>query len=218
MEMKLENLHNKREFLMSSLDSLKNPTLETSGKHQRFFPSNYMTSVVQEPNTYDNCMHTKFINPIHPIRYSDDGLNVIFDFIRNLMEKVSRVWLWILMTQQQMMMSEPKLRRCFIEGLNQQAILQPYDYLCVTIILALTRGKVYIYILDGYNNINQNYVSQDDPYVITLNIPSRCELRWDMVKMCVFRYYIDCTEAKSQDKKCFERLNVSSLIINFPIV
>ena len=49
------------------------------GGKQIIFPSDYVNSDVQEPNTYENWMHTDFINPIHPISHCDDGSNVIFD-------------------------------------------------------------------------------------------------------------------------------------------
>ena len=38
-----------------------------------------MPSAVQEPYTYDNCIHTDFINPVHTIIHSAYGSNVIFD-------------------------------------------------------------------------------------------------------------------------------------------
>ena len=57
----------------------KDPTIEISIKYHIVFPSNYVPSAVHEPNTYDNCMHTYFINPIYSIRNIDDGSNVIFD-------------------------------------------------------------------------------------------------------------------------------------------
>ena len=58
---------------------LENPTIDTSGKDQTVFPSDYVPSDVQGKKTYDNCMHTDFINTIHPISYKNDGSNIIFD-------------------------------------------------------------------------------------------------------------------------------------------
>ena len=60
----------------------KYPTIKTLRKYQIVFCSDYSTSSVQEPNTYDNCMHTYFINTIYPISYSNDGSNGIVDVCR----------------------------------------------------------------------------------------------------------------------------------------
>ena len=54
--------------------------MATLGKYQIVLPSDYVTSAVQEPNTYNNFTYKDFINPIHPRIHSIDGSNVIFGF------------------------------------------------------------------------------------------------------------------------------------------
>ena len=98
----------------------KYPTIETSGKDQIVFPSDHVPSSFQEPNTYDNYMHTDFINPIRPISHSYDGSNVIFMFIIPLRGEISRGWLWVSITQRQLMMSAPNLRICLMEVLTRR--------------------------------------------------------------------------------------------------
>ena len=88
MAMELDLLLNKRKFPDMEADIFirfleKDNTAETSGKYQIFFPSDYVSSAVQDPNTYDKLIQTDFINPIHPISHSDDGSNVIFDNYQN---------------------------------------------------------------------------------------------------------------------------------------
>ena len=131
---------------MPSLASLENILLlKHQGGKQIIFPSDYVPSAVQEPDTYENWMHTDFIIPIHPISHCDDGSNIIFDIYHTFKGEVSCGWVCISMTQKQPMISAPKVSRWLVEWLIQRALLQPHGPLHITLKLALTGRQFLTY-------------------------------------------------------------------------
>ena len=88
------------------------------------------------------------------------------------------------MTQQQLMMSEPKIEEVPYGRIDTAgSATSPWSAMHYTDTCFDRDEKVDIYINDKYNIISHNFDSQYERYGITANIPSLCELSRDMGNM-----------------------------------
>ena len=121
-----------------------------------------MPSDVKEPDTYDNCIHTDFINPIHPISHSNDGSHIIFDVYRTFKGgDISQV---VVDFNDPITIDDvyTKIEEVtYIIMYPMVSITAPWSALHYTATCVDGESKVYIYIHDGSNIINHNYDSQD---------------------------------------------------------